>query len=66
MYERINYKVLFSLIVKEKKENRDDIVESLEYCEVESRDYLKVVCRTKFHDVQIWYKDVRFYSYCCF
>jgi len=66
IYEGINYEVLFSLIVQEKKENRDDIVGSLEYCEVEYRDYLKAVCRAKFHDTQIWYKDVWFYSYCCF
>lgn len=43
IYEGINYEVLFRLIVKEKKENRDDIVEHLEYCEVECRDYLKAV-----------------------
>lgn len=58
IYEGINYEVLFHLIVKEKKKNRDDIVESLEYCEVECRDYLKAVCRAKFHDTEIWYKDV--------
>lgn len=54
----INYEVLFHLIVKEKKKNRDDIVESLEYCEVECRDDLRAVCRAKFHDTEIWYKDV--------